>query len=89
MRTAEISRKTAETEITLRLALDGTGISRIETGVGFLDHMLTLFSSHGRFDMVLNCTGDTAVDDHHTVKVSYKAFRRSQRKHRKIPAPVS
>ena len=68
MRTAEISRKTAETEITLRLALDGTGISRIETGVGFLDHMLTLFASHGRFDMVLSCTGDTRVDDHHTVE---------------------
>lgn len=68
MRTAEISRKTAETEITLRLALDGTGISRIETGVGFLDHMLTLFTSHGRFDMVLSCTGDTRVDDHHTVE---------------------
>ena len=68
MRTAEISRKTAETEITLRLALDGTGISRIETSVGFLDHMLTLFASHGRFDMVLSCTGDTRVDDHHTVE---------------------
>ena len=68
MRTAEIIRKTAETDISLKLNLDGTGASVIDTGCGFLDHMLTLFSKHGRFDLILTCKGDTHVDDHHTVE---------------------
>ena len=68
MRTAEIVRKTAETDISLKLNLDGTGDSVIDTGCGFLDHMLTLFSKHGRFDLTLTCKGDTYVDDHHTVE---------------------
>ena len=68
MRIAEISRRTAETDITLDLNLDGTGKSAVATGVGFLDHMLTLFASHGRFDLEVSCKGDTWVDDHHTVE---------------------
>lgn len=68
MRTAKIDRKTAETDIQLSLNLDGTGKSDIDTGCGFLDHMLTLFAKHGRFDLVLTCKGDTYVDDHHTVE---------------------
>ena len=68
MRTAEINRKTAETDIKLKLNLDGTGVSNINTGVGFLDHMLTLFSKHGRFDLVLKCKGDTEVDYHHSAE---------------------
>ncbi|MBQ8880580.1 MAG: imidazoleglycerol-phosphate dehydratase HisB [Oscillospiraceae bacterium] len=68
MRTAEITRKTGETDITLKLNLDGKGESRIDTGCGFLDHMLTLFAKHGRFDLELKCVGDTYVDDHHTVE---------------------
>lgn len=68
MRIAEISRRTAETDITLDLNLDGTGKSAVSTGVGFLDHMLTLFASHGRFDLEVSCKGDTWVDDHHTVE---------------------
>lgn len=68
MRTAEIARKTAETDIKLALTLDGTGRSEIASGCGFLDHMLTLFARHGRFDLRLTCTGDTGVDDHHTVE---------------------
>ena len=68
MRTAIIDRKTAETDIQLSLNLDGTGKSDIDTGCGFLDHMLTLFAKHGRFDLVLTCNGDTHVDDHHTVE---------------------
>lgn len=68
MRRAEISRKTAETDISLALTLDGTGKSDIQSGVGFLDHMLTLFARHGRFDLTVKCTGDTYVDDHHTVE---------------------
>ena len=68
MRTAEINRRTAETDISLRLELDGTGVGEIDTGVGFLDHMLTLFAKHGRFDLSLRCTGDTRVDDHHSVE---------------------
>ncbi|MBQ9762110.1 MAG: imidazoleglycerol-phosphate dehydratase HisB [Oscillospiraceae bacterium] len=68
MRTSEIKRKTAETDIQLSLNLDGTGKSAIQTGCGFLDHMLTLFARHGRFDLNLTCTGDTYVDDHHTVE---------------------
>ncbi len=68
MRTAKIDRKTAETDIQLWLDLDGTGTSQIVTGCGFLDHMLTLFSRHGRFDLHVTCKGDTYVDDHHTVE---------------------
>ena len=68
MRSATISRKTAETDIELRLCLDGSGESDVSTGVGFLDHMLTLFAKHGRFDLTLSCVGDTQVDDHHSVE---------------------
>ncbi len=68
MRTAKITRKTNETEIMLELNLDGTGKAEINSGCGFLDHMLTLFAKHGRFDITLNCKGDTYVDDHHTVE---------------------
>ena len=68
MRTAQINRKTAETDIRLVLNVDGSGQSDIHTGVGFLDHMLTLFSRHGRFDLQVKCEGDTWVDDHHTTE---------------------
>ena len=68
MRTACITRKTGETDISLTLNLDGRGDSKISTGCGFLDHMLTLFAKHGRFDLELTCVGDTYVDDHHTVE---------------------
>ncbi len=68
MRIGEINRTTAETEIWLRLDLDGSGGSTIDTGVGFLDHMLTLFASHGRFNLEVTCKGDVAVDDHHSVE---------------------
>ena len=81
MRYGEIARKTAETDIALRLELDGTGQSAVQTGVGFLDHMLTLFARHGRFDLQVQCAGDTYVDDHHTVEdigISLgQAFRRA------------
>ena len=65
---SEIKRKTAETDIALTLNLDGTGKSEINSGCGFLDHMLTLFAKHGRFDLNLTCKGDVEVDDHHTVE---------------------
>lgn len=68
MRTAEIIRKTAETDIKLKIDLDGSGKSSIETGCGFMDHMLTLFAKHGRFDIDIVCKGDNYVDDHHTVE---------------------
>lgn len=68
MRTAELTRKTAETDISLSLNLDGTGKSDIRTGCGFLDHMLTLFAKHGRFDLTVSCKGDTYVDYHHTME---------------------
>lgn len=68
MRSYNIERKTAETDIKLSLSLDGTGKSEIDTGCGFLDHMLTLFASHGRFDLTVKCVGDTNVDYHHTVE---------------------
>lgn len=68
MRIADIVRVTAETNIHLTLDLDGSGASDISTGCGFLDHMLTLFARHGRFDLTVTCTGDTQVDDHHTVE---------------------
>lgn len=68
MRTAQISRTTAETAITLSLNLDGSGTSEIRSGIGFLDHMLTLFAKHGRFNLTLSCKGDTNVDDHHSAE---------------------
>ena len=68
MRVAQITRKTAETDIQLRLCLDGTGKSDINTGVGFFDHMLTLFARHSGFDLDVSCNGDTWVDDHHSVE---------------------
>ena len=68
MKTATIIRKTAETDINLTLTIDGSGKSEVNSGCGFLDHMLTLFAKHGKFDLVLTCKGDTWVDDHHTVE---------------------
>ncbi len=68
MRTAQITRTTKETDISLSINLDGNGTCDIDTGCGFLDHMLTLFAKHGRFDITLACNGDTEVDDHHTVE---------------------
>lgn len=68
MRTAEISRKTNETDISLKLNIDGSGVSKINSGCGFLDHMLTLLARHARFDLELTCNGDTEVDYHHTVE---------------------
>lgn len=68
MRKSEIVRKTAETDIALTLALDGKGESKIDSGCGFLDHMLTLFAKHGGFDLSLSCKGDTEVDYHHSVE---------------------
>lgn len=79
MRKVTLERKTAETDIKLILDLDGSGKSSIDTGCGFLDHMMTLFASHGRFDIELYCKGDTYVDYHHTVEdigiTLGKAFR--------------
>ena len=68
MRTAKLRRTTGETDVAVVLDLDGTGKSEISTGCGFLDHMLTLFAKHGRFDLTVACQGDTWVDDHHTVE---------------------
>lgn len=68
MREASINRKTAETDIRLQLNLDGSGKSEIDTGCGFLNHMLTLFAKHGKFDITLTCVGDTDVDYHHTTE---------------------
>ena len=68
MRYAEVKRTTAETDISLSLLLEGSGKSSIDTGCGFLDHMLTLLASHGRFDLTVTCKGDTQVDYHHTVE---------------------
>lgn len=68
MRTAEIARNTAETNISLKVNLDGTGKTEVNTGVGFLNHMLTLFAAHGKFDLEVRCVGDTDVDDHHSVE---------------------
>jgi imidazoleglycerol-phosphate dehydratase len=67
-RTAEIKRTTAETDISLSLSLDGSGKAEVETGVGFLDHMLTLFARHGLMDLTVHCRGDLHVDQHHTVE---------------------
>lgn len=68
MRSSEIKRKTKETDIYLSLVIDGSGKSEIDTGVGFFDHMLTLFASHGMFDLIVKCNGDLEVDAHHTVE---------------------
>ena len=68
MRMSNQARTTAETDIRLTLNVDGTGKSEIRSGCGFLDHMLTLFAKHGRFDLTVTCKGDTFVDDHHTVE---------------------
>ncbi len=68
MRTAEINRKTKETDIKLTINIDGVGESNINSGSGFLDHMLTLFAKHGRFDLTVNCVGDVEVDYHHTTE---------------------
>ncbi|MBQ2734321.1 MAG: imidazoleglycerol-phosphate dehydratase HisB [Clostridia bacterium] len=81
MRNAEIKRKTGETDIVLSLELDGLGRSDIQTGCGFMDHMLTLLAKHARFDLELSCKGDTDVDDHHSVEdigiCLGKAFRKA------------
>ena len=68
MRTANISRKTAETDVSVALTLEGAGRGAIDTGVGFLDHMLTLLCKHGKFDLDVKCVGDTDVDDHHSIE---------------------
>ena len=68
MRSAQINRKTGETDITLSLSLDGSGVSKIKTGCGFLDHMLTLFAKHSHYDLTVECVGDTYVDYHHTAE---------------------
>ena len=68
MRKAEIKRKTNETDIYAEVNLDGRGVGKIDTGIGFLNHMLTLFARHGRFDLTVKCTGDLQVDGHHTVE---------------------
>ena len=68
MRTSEIKRTTKETDINLALNIDGKGQSKINTGCGFLDHMLTLFAKHGRFDLSVKCVGDVEVDYHHTAE---------------------
>jgi imidazoleglycerol-phosphate dehydratase len=67
-RIANLSRKTAETDIVLKLGIDGTGVSKIDTGVPFFDHMLTLFAKHGLFDLEIKAVGDVEVDYHHTVE---------------------
>lgn len=68
MREAKVSRKTKETEIEIKLNIDGTGKSAIKTGIGFFDHMLESFAFHGKFDLIVDCKGDICVDDHHTVE---------------------
>ena len=68
MRSASVKRETAETHITLSLTLDGQGTGTIASGIGFLDHMLTLFSRHSLFDLDVSCTGDLHVDQHHSVE---------------------
>jgi len=67
-RRSEVDRKTRETEIRIVLELDGSGQADIVTGVGFMDHMLTLFTVHGFFDLNIKASGDTYIDDHHTVE---------------------
>ncbi|WP_255191203.1 imidazoleglycerol-phosphate dehydratase HisB [Natronobeatus ordinarius] len=67
-RTATVRRETAETTIDLDLSIDGTGEADVETGIGFFDHMLTAFASHGLFDLEVRCDGDLEIDDHHTIE---------------------
>ncbi|WP_408071166.1 imidazoleglycerol-phosphate dehydratase HisB [Butyrivibrio sp. JL13D10] len=67
-RKATVTRKTGETDITVEIDLDGSGMSQINTGIGFFDHMLSAFARHGFFDLTVNVTGDTYVDGHHTVE---------------------
>ena len=78
-RKGSVDRKTRETDIRLRLDLDGEGTSRISTGIGFFDHMLTAFSTHGRFDVELRCKGDLHVDAHHSVEDVGIAFGQALR----------
>ena len=68
MRTGKVIRETKETSIDLTISLDGRGVSDIDTGIGFFDHMLNLFAAHGRIDLVVGCNGDTDVDGHHSVE---------------------
>lgn len=81
MRTYSITRQTAETDIALTLTLDGSGFADVQSGCGFLDHMLTLFTAHSGYDLTLRCKGDTQVDDHHSVEdigiCLGKAFRKA------------
>ena len=67
-RNADIHRKTGETDVHVSVGLDGMGVSEIDTGIGFFDHMLTLFASHGLFDLTVKCDGDIEVDGHHSVE---------------------
>lgn len=67
-RVYELTRKTGETDINLKINIDGSGVSKCETGCGFMDHMLTLFAKHGHFDLEISCSGDTYVDYHHTTE---------------------
>ncbi len=67
-RKAEVSRKTKETDISLKLNLDGTGVAEVATGIGFLDHLLATLSKHARFDLALSCRGDLEIDDHHSAE---------------------
>lgn len=67
-RTASVSRSTGETDVSVTFALDGEGISKVDTGVGFLDHMLDLWAAHGQFDLTVECTGDLEVDAHHSIE---------------------
>jgi imidazoleglycerol-phosphate dehydratase len=87
-RIAKITRRTTETDITLTLNLDGTGQYEVDTGAGFLDHMLELFARHGRFDLAVSCKGDTRVDFHHTAEdvgiCLGKAFAEALGEHRGI-----
>ena len=80
-REASVERNTKETEIKLKLNLDGTGYSDIETGVGFFDHMLDGFTRHGLFDLAIRVHGDLQVDDHHDRRYRYCAWFRDQRDH--------
>ena len=73
-RSTSVTRKTAETDITLSLALDGTGKADVQTGIGFFDHMLTLLAGHSLFDLTIRCVGDLHVDGHHTVEDVGRAF---------------
>jgi len=79
MRQAEMTRETQETRIHVRLNLDGRGEASLSTGIGFLDHMLTLLARHARIDLEVDALGDLQVDDHHKIEAMFKAFARSLR----------